>query len=130
VDLPPGSHHVTVRMWNSAGQSFSVTRTFTVEGTPLTCSTPSMSPGIHVCAPPSGGVVSSPAALSATLRWDGKTITGSRVYVDSNAVFTGVKGQTSISTSVPLKSGGHHLTLRMWNSAGQSFSVSRSFTVQ
>jgi hypothetical protein len=94
---------------------------------PTSCSAPAATPAIHVCSPTSGATVTSPVTISATARWDGKTITEMKAYVDG--VLKCSSATKTISCSVAIGTGTHGLVVNTWNSTGALIQSKSTFTV-
>ncbi len=116
--------------WQATSGPMYMAKFSALDASTMACSVPTSSPGIHTCSPARGAEVSSPVTITATLLWDGHSLTGSKIYVDGTNRFTGTAGQTNLMTSVNLASGTHRLTIRMWYSATGSYSASEYFKVK
>jgi len=121
-----GTHHVTVKAWDSAGHVLEAETTFTVvgQGFPF-CSTPSK-PGINFCMPPSGAIVGVEMPVGAAAKGD-STIKTLSVFVDgklatsdnTNAFATGVNTK---------KQGPHTISWVALDTTGHTFKASRQIT--
>lgn len=132
VSVAAGTHRLNVNAWNSAGTVFTSAGTFTVRGTTTPppqggCSAPSTSPAINICQPVANQTVSSPVSFLAQARWDGKTISHMRVYVDNVARCDG--SSSSITCQVALPAGTHSVTVNTWNTTGAVITKHESFIV-
>lgn len=94
---------------------------------PSSCSAPATTPAIHVCAPVTGSTVTSPVKISATARWDGKTITAIKAYFDGVAKCSSA-GKT-LSCTATAAAGTHSLIVNTWNSTGAVIQAKATFTV-
>lgn len=128
LTLPAGAHRIVVVAWNSAGQVYQEARNITVSGGTTACTAPSTSPAVNICTPAEGATVGQSVHITAKGRWDGKTITGNRVYVDNASVFAG-QG-SSIDATVTLSPGAHTMVVKFWESGGTNISATRRFTVK
>jgi hypothetical protein len=132
IPTATGAHRLNVNAWNAAGTVFTFSGTFTVGsgGTPPppgSCSAPTTTPAINICAPLPSQSVSSPVNILASARWDGKTISHMRVYVDNVARCD--SGNSNISCQVALPVGSHSLTVNTWNTTGTVMTKTQSFIV-
>lgn len=88
--------------------------------------------GIRVCTPhrhvwmpgrsisDAGGVASAQAVVTARARWQGKTISAMRIYVDHDNISTQLPGGEGafISHTVDLRPGQHRIVVVAWTSTG------------
>src|SRR5206468_2552190 len=130
--IAAGSHKITVKGWTSSGTVLASSTTFTVGsgGNPPPPPPPDCSGGttnsVVICAPAKGATVTSPVDVEAFVN-SSSTVTGTKVYIDSVAKFTGTAAK--ISASIPLATGTHAITVKGWTSAGTVLQASSSFTV-
>ena len=106
ISMNPGTHTVVVRAWDNTGAFGDQTLTLNVvSGVAVTVSSPA-----------NNASVSSPVATNASAT-SGNAITGWRIYVDSNNVYTGGP-VTSINPGVDMTTGSHTVVVRAWDSTG------------
>jgi hypothetical protein len=120
----PGAHNLTVNAWDSLGNLYQAKSTFSVGG----CALPAANQSISICSPASGATVNSPVAISTRARWDGQSITFSRVYIDNTKRCE--SPGSSVSCSVTLSPGAHNMSVVTWISTGAYLKTTRSFTIQ
>ncbi len=109
VAMATGTHQVVVSAWDSTGAYGSVTLTLTVSGTASGVS-------VYISSPANGAMVGSPATINASAS-SGLAITGWRIYVDNNNVYS-AGATTGISAAVSMAAGWHQIVVRAWNSSG------------
>jgi hypothetical protein len=93
---------------------------------PATCTAPGTTPSTHICSPSAGASVTSPFAINARSRWDGKTITHMAAYIDG--VNKCSANTSTLSCSVAASAGTHTLTINTWNSTGALIQAKQTFT--
>jgi hypothetical protein len=116
LTLPPGTHSIVVRAWDSSGGRFSTWRNILVAG----CTAASAS--VNVCSPQSGATLANPVHVVTAAGGSSHPITATSVYID------GVKRYWTNSavtdTFLTLTGGSHSLVVRAWDSSGISTDVS------
>lgn len=91
-----------------------------------TCTLPSIA-SVRICTPGNGETVNYPAAITASA--SGKApITKMAVYVDGERIYFDSGNQLELIDG-GVKAGSHRLTVRAWDSAGNSYASTRHFTV-
>ncbi len=124
-----GYHKVTVKAWDTAGRAYVAYDTFTKIGgfDPGPCS--ATTTGVTMCSPASGALepnVSVPIsfALSTTAApsaW--------KLYLDGKSVMqSDASTLKSVVTQASTTAGSHRATVVAWDSAGQVYKTSHSFT--
>ncbi len=107
------------------------TEYFTVINNPANC-LPN-GPGAKICSPPPNSTDSSPVMVSAGARPSSGRITAIRLYIDNSSVFTSSNNTPndyySISTSLALSAGTHHLVEVAYQSVGGPQTTGEYFTV-
>ncbi len=91
-----------------------------------TCSLPSTA-GVNICSPANGSNVNFPAEITASALGNA-AITKMAVYVDGERLYFN-SGKTLDMVDQSIKDGSHRLTVRAWDSAGNSYSSTRNFSV-
>ena len=131
IAMSAGAHTLVIKSWDATGRTMSTTRHITVtSGSGGTCSTPTTSPSVNVCTPTEGSTVNSNVHVTAKARWDGKMLTGARIYVDNVSVWSSGMATSSIDTTITLNPGTHTMVVKFWENGGTSISATRHFTVQ
>lgn len=131
ISMSTGGHTLVIKSWDATGRTMSTTRHVTVSSsTGGSCSTPSVTPSVNICTPTEGSTVSSNVHITAKARWDGKILSGARVYVDNVSVWSSGGPASSVDTTVTLGAGTHTMVVKFWESGGTSISATRRFTVQ
>ncbi len=120
-----GNHQLAVNAWDSNDKVYQTIVNFTVGGT-ATCSVPTAA-GVHICAPTQGATVNSPVAISAAANGGTAKISAMKAYIDGKQVAASSSG--TISGSAAEAVGTHKLVVNAWNTAGNLFQSSATFTV-
>lgn len=81
---------------------------------------------VSISSPTSGATVSSPIRVVAKA-YSSAPVTGMKIYLDSNSVYSTTS--SSLDRSISAGSGSHKITVRGWDSTGASFSAVRYVTV-
>ncbi len=121
-----GSHRITIHAWDTAGNLYSSSVSFTVtgEGFLPSCPAPS-SPGINFCEPPTGAVLGASYGVTAAAKGDSQ-ISAIRLYVDGKAQVTQTNtNQLSTIASVGTQ-GDHKIAFVAWDTTGHIFSKTRT----
>ncbi|HUR36680.1 MAG TPA: FG-GAP-like repeat-containing protein, partial [Terriglobales bacterium] len=132
LNLGAGSWRIRVVAWNSAGQVYLQDRNITVTGSGGSiCGTPTTDRTITICSPSEGSSVTSPVTVAARARWDGKTISHMRVYIDNVRVYdVDYPYNNQISTELSVAPGTHRMVIVAWESGGASLtSAGRTFSL-
>ena len=89
LGIPEGTATFGMVAWNAQGAAFVDTAAATVKGymSPPMCEIPATQT-LMICGPGPGDVVPARAIVSARARWQGKTVTAMRVYVDYEDRYT------------------------------------------
>jgi hypothetical protein len=109
LNLTSGSHFLTVKAWDSAGN-------VSTTAFPIQVTTSGGGTGITVSFPVNASTVQSPVHFVATAS-SANPITGWTIYDGWNLAYRNNSSQ--LDTSLNLSSGTHTITLKAWNSAGQ-----------
>jgi hypothetical protein len=118
-------HALVVNAWDRNGQLYQARSSFSVAVNGAPCGA-GANMTIHVCSPASS-TVASPVQFSLRARWDGTTLTHSRIYIDGVDRCDASGG--SIACSLDLAQGQHTMTAITWNSAGSFLKTTRTLTV-
>jgi hypothetical protein len=124
LSLGGGTHKMTVYGRNSSGVVGKATSTFTVGGG-TTCAQPSSATATVICSPQNGSTVSSPVNIQAR---GGSSVNFMEVWVDGTKRFQ--TSGNSVSTSLSLAAGTHHLSVFGKNGSTVLSKVVSDFTVQ
>lgn len=124
--LPSGTHRITVKGWDSAG-NFSSSATVNVSALSSTCSA-SANRTVTICSPVNGSTQSSPVHIVAGLRSD-NGIAAAQIYKDGVVVWQGPAGTNRVDQSLTMSAGSHRITVKGWDSTG-NFSQSVTITVR
>jgi 6-phosphogluconolactonase (cycloisomerase 2 family) len=110
IDIPAGSHTLTVQAVNRKGQQFSSERTITVSGTgTANCSARGIFPTVAICSPLGGSTTGN--SVHVVAQSVGVTnVSATAVYVDGVRVYSVSGG--SVNTYVTLSSGMHRITVQ------------------
>ncbi len=96
--------------------------------TSATCTKPS-APGVVICTPGKGQIVSYPAEITAAgLAANGLKITAMNLYVDGQKVLSQATSQVD-DIDFGIKQGAHSVTVHAWDSSGHMYEAKRSFSV-
>jgi len=130
LTMAAGSHHITVKAWNSGGQVFSSAESITVSSgttTPPPCTLNTVSPSVTICAPANGSTVTSPVNIVAGTTSNTYPVTAMKIYVDNVAQYS--TSSSSLNTSLAMSAASHRITVQAWNSGGQVFNSTIYITV-
>lgn len=129
LGLPAGTATFGIVAWNQQGAAFVDTATATVQGflSPPTCAIPD-DRTVALCYPGPGDIVPQAATIAARARWDGKSISAIRVYVDYQNKYTEMffRGD-SIYARVTLTPGPHRIVIVAWTTDGDVLISSERF---
>jgi hypothetical protein len=113
--LAPGTHSITVRMWDQHGP-FSSSRTVTVPNS--ACSPSTTNRTVKICAPVDGAGMRQNLRVQAAIT-NSKPISEVKIYLDGTVVFSNSTAKTLDVTSTKVLSAGlHRITVKAWDSAG------------
>lgn len=127
LPMADGARRVTVQGLNQAGQWFNKTVNITVgTATPPPC-TPATDPGVAICEPADGAIVSSPVHIVATSKSTSSPVTVMQIYVDGSKKYE--VNAPSIDTNLSMTAGQHKLTVQAMNGANQIFKQTIFITV-
>lgn len=128
VSLPvaPGTHHVTVQAWDSAGVVLKTSFTLTV-GTSTASGCSASTVGVTICSPAAGATLGSPVRVTAAAKTSASRITAMRIYVDNVSKYLTNAG--TLDTSLSLPAGTHNLVVQAWDSSGAIFKKAETITV-
>lgn len=107
---------------------FGIDRELKVLLNTTTCTPPTTSPAVNICAPSGTGEAISPVIINTSARWDGRNITYVRAYVDGVAKCGNVG--PNLACNVSLTSGMHSLTVNAWTGSGEVITARRTFLVK
>lgn len=126
TDTRNGLQKVTIHAWDTAGNLYSSSVSFTVvgEGYPSSCAIPS-SPGVNFCEPPAGTILGPSYSVAASAKGDSK-ISAMRLYVDGKAQFTQGEATQLNTTATVGTQGDHKLAFVAWDTEGHVFSKTRT----
>ncbi|MFL6428227.1 MAG: FG-GAP repeat domain-containing protein [Acidobacteriaceae bacterium] len=126
IPLAAGSHAITIygTGWDDTLQKKSFTLTV---GGGSTCTAPT-SPGVNVCKPANGSMVSSPVQVLAASTISG-TLARMELWVDGVKKYTETSSKT-LSTSISLGAGSHRFVVFAVNTAGTKWEGVVSATVK
>ncbi len=127
-----GLHHLVLVAYDTKGNAMTDQRFIRVTGTGslFPCGIPESGRDINICSPAEfDTTVTSPVTISAQAQWNGQVISHIRVYLDHQDVFD-ADSQTWVNKQFTLPSGGHTLTVTVWDNHGDHTSVGRTFFVQ
>lgn len=116
VSMSTGSRYVTVKSWNTYGQSEVKSMTINVTN----------SSGVNITSPSSGSTSGSPVHFVASAAMSG-TVTAMQVYVDGALKYE-VSG-SKLDTYVSMAAGTRYVTVKSWNTYGQSAQQSMNINV-
>jgi len=111
LNLTSGSHFLTVKAWDSAGNIS--TTAFPIQ---VTTGGGGGTTGLTISSPVNGSTVQSPVHFAATAG-SANPITGWTIYDGWNLAYRNNTSQ--LNTLLNLSSGTHTITVKVWNSAGQ-----------
>jgi VCBS repeat protein/Big-like domain-containing protein len=126
ISKAAGSHQLAVNAWDVNGLVRQTIVNFTV-GSTTTCSPPSTA-GVHICKPAAGSTVSSPVAISAAANGGSAKISAMKAYIDGHQVAASTSGTLTGSAAEAV--GSHKLVVNAWNTSGQLFQSSVTFSVK
>jgi Beta-propeller repeat len=118
VQVPTGTHRITVKAWDSKG-SFESVRSVAVSGTSVaTCAVGEILPYVQVCTPSANSASTSPLEVNAVAEGLGDAITRMTLYVDYKSTYT-INNSSTLNTTLTLAPGIHRLTVQVWDSGGE-----------
>jgi hypothetical protein len=120
-----GTHNATIFEADFDNRLQKVSFPFTV-GSSAACTAPA-SAGVHICQPANNGTSKSPVTVQAASKITG-TLARMEVWVDGVKKFTETTSN-SFSTSIPLATGKHRVTVFAVNTAGAKYSATVYVTV-
>jgi hypothetical protein len=133
LNLPAGSHNLTVVGWDNPGNVYqsSVTinasaATLPPASTPTSGSCPATGTGVRVCTPSNGGSTTSPVQITAGAA-AGAGIAAMKVYIDDQDSYT--IQSNSINTALPMSAGGHNVVVQAWDNYGNVYKTPVNVTV-
>lgn len=126
VSTTTGSKQLAVNAWDPNGKVYQTIVNFSV-GSSTTCSAPSTA-GVHICKPAAGSTVSSPVAISAAANGGSAKISAMKAYIDGHQVASSTSA--TITGSAAEAVGSHKLVVNAWNTSGQLFQSSVTFSVK
>jgi Bacterial Ig domain len=83
--------------------------------------------GVVINSPAANSTLSSPVYIS-TKGYDSLPITAIQIYVDGVKKYSATS--TSVSKSLSMSSGTRRLTVKIWDTAGKSYSATKYITVK
>lgn len=126
TDTRNGHQKVTIHAWDTAGNLYSASVSFTVvgDGYPSSCAVPS-SPGVNFCEPPAGTILGPSYSVAASAKGNSK-ISAMRLYVDGKAQATQAEAtQLNVVATVGAQ-GDHKVAFVAWDTEGHVFSKTRT----
>lgn len=121
-----GVNKVTVKVWDTAGNTYQATRSFFVTGYGVDfCSAPSTA-GINLCWPLQGSLQPNNIPVSATARGQNSKITSLLVYLDGQKVQA--TNNNYILSGAYSTAGNHRITVVAKDAAGHRYQTSHTFT--
>ncbi|HTC95941.1 MAG TPA: Ig-like domain-containing protein [Terriglobales bacterium] len=111
LNLASGSHYLTVKAWDSAGNVSATAFPILV-----TTGGGAGTTGLTISSPVNSSTVQSPVHFAATAN-SANPVTGWTIYDGWNLAYRNSSSQ--LDTSLNLSSGNHTITIKAWNSAGQ-----------
>jgi hypothetical protein len=121
-----GTHQLAVNAWDPNDKVYQTIVNFTV-GSSTTCSPPSTA-GVHICKPAAGSTVSSPVAISAAANGGSAKISAMKAYIDGHQIAASSSGTLTGSATEAV--GSHKLVVNAWNTLGQLFQSTETFSVK
>ncbi len=132
ITAAAGSHNLVLVSYNSAGQAFTKSVTFTV-GNPTSGNCIPENAGVSICAPAPGTTDSSPVTFTAGATAKSGYLTAIRIYIDGNTPYTSYNSANSktysFTEALGVAGGTHNLVMVAYDSAGNSLTASETFTV-
>jgi hypothetical protein len=121
-----GFHHVVINAWDTAGNLYQGSVSFTVigDGYPPFCPAPS-SPGVNFCEPPANAVLSVYYGVSATAKGN-SSIAAMRLYVDNKVQGTQPNSNQFSTAANTVTQGNHKVTFVAWDTGGHVFTSTRT----
>jgi hypothetical protein len=114
IPLSAGNHTLVIKMWDNNGNPTSKSLTITA----------SASAGVNVSSPTAGQSVGSPVHVVAS-GTSPAGVAAMQIYADGQLVYQ--VNSSNIDTMLPLSTGSHYLTIKMWDNNGTP--TSKSVTV-
>jgi Lactonase, 7-bladed beta-propeller/Bacterial Ig domain len=128
IDIPAGTHTLTVQAQNSKGQNFSLARSITVSGADSSsCASRGIAPTVSICTPLAGSATGTSIHVVAQSAGVG-AITSTAVYLDGKQVYSVSSG--AVNTYVNAATGSHHIMVQSTDSTGFSWSSTVYVTTQ
>jgi hypothetical protein len=126
LNLSAGAHNLVVNGWDNPGNVYQKSININVSSsgsptptpTPAPSSCPPISTGVRVCWPSNGGSTGSPVQIIAGAT-AGSGIAAMKIYVDDQDRYT--VNSNSISTALPMSSGGHYVVVQAWDNNGNVY---------
>jgi hypothetical protein len=115
LPLASGTHWVVVQAWNQAGSTYKSGFAVNVVPVPITIS-----------SPPANATVGSPVLVSASAPGNSPVQTV-QIYVDNVLLYQA--SSQSVTTSLPLSPGQHHIVAKGWDGSGNNWSSGEYITV-
>jgi hypothetical protein len=115
LPLASGTHWVVVQAWNQAGSTYKSGFAVNVVPVPITIS-----------SPPANATVGSPVLVSASAPGNSPEQTV-EIYVDNVLLYQA--SSQSVTTSLPLSPGQHHIVAKGWDGSGNNWSSGEYITV-
>jgi len=115
LPLASGTHWVVVQAWNQAGSTYKSGFAVKVVPVPITIS-----------SPPANATVGSPVLVSASAPGNSPVQTV-QIYVDNVLLYQA--SSQSVTTSLPLSPGQHHIVAKGWDGSGNNWSSGEYITL-
>jgi hypothetical protein len=120
LQLPQGTHRVSVKAWIHGTQNYLSAAYVTVSGTAPQppCNLAATKPALTVCSPIAGSVVpASNVHVVAQARSSSRPISAFKIYVDG--VDTLTSHTSTLDTTISLIPGTHRLSVKAWATNGE-----------
>jgi len=128
VDMPAGTHTLTVQAQNSKGQKFNLARSITVSGAASSsCANRGIGPVVSICTPLGGSATGTSIHVIAQSTGF-NAIASTAVYLDGSKVYSVASG--AVNTYVNAAPGRHHIMVQSTDSTGASWSSTVYVTAQ
>jgi len=122
-----GTHTLTARAWDKAGNAYTTSTTFKTYYDGV-CSPKGCAPGVFITSPAVDDFSGSPFTVAAEVRGNALAIVGMKAYVDGKLVATS-QGHT-IWAQVPATSGTHELVVNAWDTKGDLYKRVATLTIK